>query len=156
MLCNILLLDFQVTKVCNACVFYLHIVIKCIRALDISHNAQISAPNKCSISWIRWLLVGNTGTKNLPWESLINIHWLLWNFLFLLLVVTFLPLQYENLDVFFEGGISILDNMNLGYGCSFSIIINGNWKILGEASRLILPFRKFLPFSGSNQKLATN
>ena len=42
MLCNILLLDFQITKICNTCVFYMHMVMKCIGALDVSHNAQMN------------------------------------------------------------------------------------------------------------------
>ena len=71
--------------------------------------------------------------------------------LFPLLVVTFLPLQYENLDVFFEGGI-ILDNMTSEYGCPFSITVNESQKnsCWRPVNRLTLPFRKFLPFSEPN------
>ena len=46
MLCNILLLDFQVTTTCNTCVFYMHMVTKCIGALDVSHNAQMNWPQQ--------------------------------------------------------------------------------------------------------------
>ena len=46
MLCNNLLLDFQITKICNTCVFYMHKVIKCVGTLDVSHNAQINWPQQ--------------------------------------------------------------------------------------------------------------
>ena len=39
MLCNILLLDFQISKIWNTCVFYMHMVMKYIGALGESHNA---------------------------------------------------------------------------------------------------------------------
>ena len=46
MLRNILLLDFQITKICNACAFYMHMVIRCDGALDVSHNAQMNWPQQ--------------------------------------------------------------------------------------------------------------
>ena len=83
--------------------------------------------------------------RNLLGESQFTsyIHWYLLNFLFPLLVVTFLPLQYDNLDVFFEGGI-ILDNMTWECWCPFSITINESqkkywWK---PVSRLTFPHEK--------------
>ena len=46
---------------------------------------------------------------------------------FLSLVATFLPFEYDNLDVFFEGVI-ILDNITWECGCPFSITINESQK----------------------------
>ena len=46
MLSNILLLHFQITKICNTIVFYMHIVMKCIMTLDVSHNTQMNWPQQ--------------------------------------------------------------------------------------------------------------
>ena len=46
MLCNILLLDFQITKIYNTFVFYIHKVIKFIGTLDVSHNAPMNWPQQ--------------------------------------------------------------------------------------------------------------
>ena len=58
-------------------------------------------------------------------------------------MVTFLPLQCDNLDVFFEGVI-ILDNITGEFGYPFSMTINENqinscWR---PGSRLIFPHKK--------------
>ena len=39
MLCSISLLDYEVAKICSACVFYMHMVMGCIGALGVGHNA---------------------------------------------------------------------------------------------------------------------
>ena len=44
MLCNILLLDFQTTKICNTCAFYMHIVMKCVRAEMAPTSAYLVGP----------------------------------------------------------------------------------------------------------------
>ena len=46
MLRNVLLLDFQITKICNTCAFYMRMVIRCIGTLDVSHNAQMNWPQQ--------------------------------------------------------------------------------------------------------------
>ena len=74
MLCNILLLNFQVTKICNTCAFYMHLVMKCIRALDVNHNTQMNRHQQVP----SWLGLSGTGgkyrNKNLHRESPSNIH----------------------------------------------------------------------------------
>ena len=42
MLCNILLLDFQITKICNTCAFYMHMVMRYIGTLDVNHKVQMN------------------------------------------------------------------------------------------------------------------
>ena len=42
MLRNILLLDFQVAKICSACAFYMHMVMGCIGALGVGRKAQMN------------------------------------------------------------------------------------------------------------------
>ena len=72
MLCNILLLHFQITKIGNICVFYIHIVMKCIITLDVSHNAQMNWPQQMP-SLLGPLFAGwNYCSENLPRESQFN------------------------------------------------------------------------------------
>ena len=44
------MLDFQVTKICKT---YMHMVMKCIRALGVSHNTRVSGLNECPVGWAR-------------------------------------------------------------------------------------------------------
>ena len=46
MLCNILLLNFQIIKIWNTCVFYMHMVMRYIGALGVSHNARVNWPQR--------------------------------------------------------------------------------------------------------------
>ena len=46
MLRNVLLLDFQITKICNTCAFYMHMVIRSIGTIGVSHNAQMNWPQQ--------------------------------------------------------------------------------------------------------------
>ena len=74
MLCNILLLHFQIAKICNTHAFYMHLVMKCIRALDVSRNTQMNWPQQ-EPSWLGLLGAGGKYcNKNFHRESASNIH----------------------------------------------------------------------------------
>ena len=72
MLCKILLLHFQITKIGNTCVFCIHIVMKCIGTLDVSHNAQMNWSQQMPSLLGPLVAGGNYCNKNLPGESQFN------------------------------------------------------------------------------------
>ena len=72
MLCNILLLHVQITKICNTCVFYMHIVKKCIETLDVTHNAHMNWSQQMPSLLGPLVAGGNYCNKNLPGESQFN------------------------------------------------------------------------------------
>ena len=68
MLCNILLLDFQITKIWNTCVFYMHMVMKYIGAIGVSHNARVNWPQQMP-SQLGHLVAGENNDIKFSWRT---------------------------------------------------------------------------------------
>ena len=75
MQCNILLLDFQVTKICNACVFYVPMIMKWIWILKwVAPTGALSVGNTTVKTYLEKVSVASSDTYRTLFSFYLWLH----------------------------------------------------------------------------------